>query len=87
MSFDRMDYGPLNWYITIDGEVHEVKSVQRISTAKKILRKRLGRPIPRNCGYTSQREGMIGYYAAGQYGTHAHQKHWFLHGGGFVNWM
>jgi len=77
MSFTRMDYGPLDWFITIDDEVHKVESVQKISTAKKILRKRLGRPIPRDAGYASMRKGGIGYFHAGRHGTHDHQKRWY----------
>ena len=77
MSFTRLNYGPLNWYFTVDGEVHEVESCQKVSTAKQILRKRLGRPLPRYVGYTSQRKGGIGFYTSGTTGSHDHQKFWW----------
>jgi hypothetical protein len=76
MSFTKVNYGPLNWYITVDSEVHEVESCQTIRTAKKILRSRLGKPLPRNVGYKSQRKGAVGFYES-YYGSHDHQKHWW----------
>lgn len=77
MTFDKLNYGPLDWFITIDGIVHTVEGEKRISTAKKTLRERLGRPIPRNAGYSSQRKGGVGFYSAGRQGTHDHQVRWY----------
>lgn len=86
VKFGRLHYGPLNWFFTIDGEVHEVESVQKLVTAKGILRKRLGKSLPHNVAYKTQREGMIGYYSS-HGGTLEHQRHWYYHGGGLVNQM
>ena len=85
MSFTRVNYGPLDWYFTVDGEVHKVESCQTVKTAKQVLRNRIG-SLPRNIGYKSQRKGMIGYFES-YYGSHNHQVHWYKNGGGFVNLM
>ena len=76
MSFTRINYGPLNWSFTIDGEIHRVEGCQKVATAKQILRKRLGKPIPRNVGYKSQRKGAVGFYES-YLGSHDHQRHWW----------